>query len=326
MVLWPLGLWGFYWSLWGRSSEAEQRSLRVYSYSSFMSPWGPGPELARKFEERTGRVVQWIDAGDSQALVERLRFRSPHEVVDLVLGLDQLALRGARRSVRWQTPKIDEVVWSGALPEGAAVADFTPLQWAPLSFLHRGGYKDVRTLEDLTAPEFAKDLLLLDPRTSTPGFQFLNWVVGVFGEEGAIRYLSRLKASVHSVQSSWSLAYQLFRKGEAGAIFTYVTSAIYHWEEGDTFYQPVDFSEGLPVQVEYMGVPENCGECDTAHEFMGFLLEPESQRLIMEKNYMLPVIAGVEPLIPNSFSLAPSSFREELDVRQLLSLWKRAGM
>ncbi len=326
----PFLLIGLYSILWGSSATGpEERVLKVYSYSSFMSPWGPGPELAERFYERTGVRVQLIDGGDSQALVDRLRFRSPREVVDVVLGLDQLALAGAKRAVKWQRPDTSSVTWAEALPKGSHDQELVPLQWAPLSLVHRGSYKDVHTLPDLLKPQFAGDILLLDPRTSTPGFQFLNWIVNVLGEEEAVAYLKDLKSNIHSVQSSWSTAYTLFRNQSAGAMFTYVTSAVYHWqEEKDRSYQAIQFDEGLPVQVEYVGVPENCNECAAAHEWVRFLLEPRSQELIMQKNYMLPAAAGVtdadfqQSLPGGSFTLTPGA----ADVRRLLGLWKRAGL
>jgi thiamine transport system substrate-binding protein len=48
------------------------------------------------------------------------------------------------------------------------------------------------------------------------------------------------------------------------------------------------------VQVEYLGIPANCGECELAEKFALFFLDSEVQKIIMQKNFMLPVRADVK--------------------------------
>ena len=38
------------------------------------------------------------------------------------------------------------------------------------------------SLEDLTKPEFKDKLILMDSRTSSPGFGFLLWTISVYGD------------------------------------------------------------------------------------------------------------------------------------------------
>lgn len=333
MAALPVGIFLIFQFFWGRDLTSSEAPLVVYSYSSFMSPFGPAKDLAEKFKARTGRAVQFVDAGDSQAILERLRFRAPQESVDLVLGLDQLTLTDAQAALPWRELAATAVAWEENLPRESLLKDFLPLQWSPLSFVHRGGLSGVHTLKDLLNPSFHKDIVLLDPRASTPGFQFLYWVVSVMGKEAALEYLQKLKVNVHSVQPSWSTGYQLFQRGEAGAIFTYVTSVAFHHRQGQMEYQTILFEEGLPYQVEYAGIPESCRHCEMAQEFLNFLLEPESQNLMMTKNYMLPVVQGVlesGSVFDRGAStpLRAGYLSKDLaaEKRELLKLWRRAGL
>ena len=52
----------------------------------------------------------------------------------------------------------------------------------------------------------------------------------------------------------------------------------------------LEFKESHPIQVEFAGVPETCQNCDSAIRFVQFLQSDEAQKIVMNKNYMLPII------------------------------------
>jgi thiamine transport system substrate-binding protein len=88
------------------------------------------------------------------------------------------------------------------------------------------------------------------------------------------------------------MAYGVFQDKQAAVALSYLTSPVFHWlTEKDESYQAAIFANGHPLQIEYAAVPDSCRECDLAVQFTRFLLEPETQKLIMEKNFMLPVVA-----------------------------------
>ncbi|MCX7979216.1 MAG: hypothetical protein N2578_09460, partial [Bdellovibrionaceae bacterium] len=47
--------------------------LRVFGYGSFVSRWGPGPELKKLFETTCNCLVEFIEGSDSGILLQRLR-------------------------------------------------------------------------------------------------------------------------------------------------------------------------------------------------------------------------------------------------------------
>jgi thiamine transport system substrate-binding protein len=246
--------------------------VRVLSYSSFISSWGPGPEIAKAFEAEFGVPVELQDAGDAGLILKKLELFP----ADVVVGLDQLSLAQAEEARDWKGPFV-------AFDKGA------------MTFVYRtNDLVPPVALEDLLDGRFKGAIALQDPRTSTPGLQFLFWVLDEMGVEEGFAFLAKLKPNVHSVSSSWSSAYGLFFKAQAKTAFSYVTSPVYHWVEDEAEqYQPAVFPAGHPVQIEYAGVPASCSACEMGQKFADFLLRPEIQKIIMTKNYMMPVVAGV---------------------------------
>lgn len=266
-----LVLVGVLYFAFGRSGQPadSHATLRVLTYSSFMSAWGPGPELARKFREQTGVNVEFQDAGDAGLILQKLRLFP----VDLVLGLDQFSLGEAHSKFEWR-------------------GDFVSIDQAPLAFVYRSGeIEPPLSLRDLLSPRFAGQIAIEDPRTSTPGLLFFLWVLDSMGEENGFKFFSDLRANIHSVSPSWSTAYGAFTKKQAHLVLSYLTSPIYHAvEEKNPSYRAAIFSDGQPLQVEYAGVPSSCSRCVDAESFIHFLRELPQQSLIMKKNYMLPAV------------------------------------
>jgi thiamine transport system substrate-binding protein len=145
-------------------------------------------------------------------------------------------------------------------------------------------------LNDLNRSELKSKIAYEDPRTSSPGLQFLMWVSQSFSETQAISFLKKIESDSHSISPSWSAAYGLFKNRNVDYVLSYITSPIYHLvEENDPNYIAFDFKEGLPLQIEFVGVADKCMSCEAAYQFVTYLQSAEAQSLIMKKNYMLPI-------------------------------------
>lgn len=271
---------GFGW--YHLSKSPGLRTLHILCYSSFNKAWGPGPELIAKFKHINRVQVQVIEAEDAGLLLQKLKIAP----ADLVIGLDQMLLPEARTQSHWVTPS--DLPAIDIQPD----REFIPFDWAPIALVHRTKLPTPPTsLNDLLDSKFVKSLALQDPRTSTPGLQFLLWILDDKGVEEGFEYLQKLKPNVHSVSPSWSTAYGLFSKGIATLTLSYVTSPLYHLlEEKDDSVQAAIFPQGHPIQIEYAGIPAGGENRDLAEEFIRFMLSDEAQRVIMRKNYMLPVV------------------------------------
>ena len=284
------------------STKSEVRTVRVLAYSSFLSTWGPGPTLKRMFEHDRGishpqeKVsIEFLQAEDAGLLLAKLKvFPS-----DLVIGFDQFTRAQAETARRWK---------AHGMTSGLKFSDetFFAFDWAPIGFVYRAGEIEPPTsLDDLLSERFRGQIALQDPRSSSPGYQFLAWVVAEKGEVGARDFLQRLKPNIQSVSGSWSQSYGMFTRGLSKLVLSYATSPLYHrYTEKDERYRFAPFATAHPAQVEYAVIPEDCKECELAQEFARFLLSPPAQQVLMNKNWMLPI---------NSLAAEGTAFGEIMD-------------
>jgi thiamine transport system substrate-binding protein len=280
----------------GSQNNDAGSTLKVFAYSTFVNDWGPGPELKKMFEAECSCQVEFIEAADSGILLQRMKLEGEKLKVDVVLGFDQLDLKTAQDVVSWRAL---ETGIEDLAPEVGSIEHlkpFLPFDWGVLAFVVRKNEvpNAEMSLDDLLKPEWKGQIAIEDPRTSSPGLQFLYWIRKVKGPEGMNAYLQALLPQTHSVSSSWSLAYGLFQQKQVRTVLSYLTSPIYHLvEEKNANYQALRFKEGHPVQFELVGVPQTCRNCELAEKFVQFLVSAPAQKKIMEKNYMFPVRAGV---------------------------------
>jgi thiamine transport system substrate-binding protein len=276
----------------------NQPTVRLLTYASFMSANGPGKQIVTEFQKACNCKVEVVTAGDAGILLERLQLASGIPF-DVVLGLDQLMLADARERFKWRTQSLDDSNWN---KEPAALADgsFVPVDWSPMTFVYQteeAAKKAVavpKSFADLTSAKYRGQFALQDPHLSSPGLQFVNWVRAIVGAETA-SWFESFKPNVNSVSPSWSFSYGLLQKKKTRFVFSYLTSLAYHWGvDKDRSFQVLQFPEGHPIQVEFAAVPQECRQCDLAAKFVKHLLEPGSQALIMQKNFMLPVLKGLE--------------------------------
>jgi len=270
------------------------KKIRILTYATFVSSSGPGPDLIGAFKMNCNCDVEVVTSGDAGLLLERLKIAEAQLPFDLVIGVDQMLLAEAEKQFKWRE------IFFGISGRHPVLAEYTskhfvPYDWSPMSFVFRkGDFPVPGNFDDLLDPAHAKQFALQDPRSSTPGLQFANWVKTVKGA-GTEDYLQKFKANVNSISPSWAFSYGLFKKEQTRFVFSYLTSLAFHWgHEKNRDYRIVSLAEGHPVQVEYVAIPASCRECDLAEDFVKFMMQPESQKTIMQKNFMFPVIKGLE--------------------------------
>ena len=292
-----LGLAAAYFNTDQSKSTSVNTNLKVYASSSFVSKWGPGQSLAVLFEKQQGIKVDFIESSDVAMTLQKISFEGKNAMADVVIGLDQFDIARTASKIKWLdvgSEKSSE--YASELKEITSEKKFLAYDWAPMAFVARDAMGTAaESLDDLLKPEFKGKIALQDPRTSSPGLQFLIWVFETKGAADGKEFLKKLNSQVHSYSSGWSTAYGLFKNKQADLVFSYVTSPIYHViEEKDSGYLSLEFKESHPLQIEFAGVPESCQNCDLAVKFVQFLQSQEPQKIIMSKNYMLPVINSVK--------------------------------
>lgn len=303
--------------------------LRVFGYSSFIGQWGPGPHLKALFEKDCNCQVEYIEGADSGILLQRLKIEGASLGADLVVGLDQFDLQKALAEQKWRELSISGLDVYDEVKPALQNNYFVPYDWGVIAFVGRKSelFKRPQSLEDILLPEFKRKIALQDPRTSSPGLQFLYWVTHIKGEEEGFKYISKTMDQVHSYSPTWSAAYGLFSKKQALLALSYVTSPVYHLlEEKNSDYMALEFKEGHPIQYEFMGIPDFCRNCELAERYVNLMLSEQGQRLIMEKNYMFPIIKNVKegtPFadVPQFKTLHEFQIPSAEEVERLLKKW-----
>jgi thiamine transport system substrate-binding protein len=288
------------------SASAGGKDLVIWTYDSFNSEWGPGPEVTNVFREKTGIQITWISHGDAGEILARLLLEGRNAGADIILGLDQnLAPRMLESGLleAYRPRGAENILSELVLDSGFRL---TPVDYSYFAIVYDSEKLPVppRRLEDLASPQFRESLILMDPRTSSPGLGFFGWVKEVYGENWR-DYWQRLAPSILTIADGWSSGYGLFTRGEAPMVLSYTTSPGYHLEYEETErYQAAIFSDGHALQIEAAGLLQAAENKDNAKVFLDFMLTGDFQNIIPLTNWMYPVI---DIPLPSSFRINPKS-------------------
>lgn len=268
---------------------AQAEPLTVYTYESFVTEWGPGPQIEAGFEASCGCDVEFIGLEDGVALLNRLRLEGTSTQADILLGIDDALIAEARDLNLTLAHGLDTSNLS--LPYAWQDSDFVPYDYGHFAFV----YDQTRTetvpasLHELV---YESDLSVIyqDPRVSTPGQGLMLWMKSVFGDEADAAW-EALQQRVVTVTPGWSEAYALFQEGESDMVLSYTTSPAYHMTFEDTDrYQAAQFSEGHYAQIEVAAALESSDQPELAREFLAYLISKPAQDVMAGTNWMWPVL------------------------------------
>lgn len=307
------------------NSKTIEEGLVVYAYDSFVSEWGPGPQIAEAFEEEYGIPVQLVSAGDGGQVLQKAVLEKDDPAADILIGIDNNLLTTAKQAgilEPYRSPSVENIA-----PELLFDEDFyvTPYDYGYFSIIYDTEKIEnpPRNLEDLTDPRFRDKLILMDPRTSTPGLGFLMWTAYRFGDDFP-EFWEKLRSSTLTITEGWDSGYGLFTSGEAPLVLSYTTSPAYHAEyEDSTRYQAAIFEDGHYLQIEGLGMVKGAPHPKAAEKFIDFALSESFQSVIPLTNWMYPVITDIG--LPDSYRYAPEpeisfSFSGE-EVQQYRDQW-----
>lgn len=282
------------------SASADQKSLTVYTYESFIADWGPGPKVKEAFEANCDCELKWVGVEDGVALLNRLKLEGDQATASIVLGLDTNLVTEAKATGLFAAHDIN----TGEVTVPGDVADDT---FIPFDYGYFAVVYDTETitspptsLKELVEGDSSQKIVIQDPRTSTPGLGLLLWMKKIYGED-ADKAWSQFSDRVLTVTPGWSEAYGLFTNGEAPMVLSYTTSPAYHMIAEDTDrYQAASFSEGHYMQVEVAGMLKAAPDKELAQQFLKFMISPAFQEIIPTTNWMLPAAPTQNPL-PGAF-------------------------
>ncbi len=284
--------------------EKDNTDLVVYCYDSFASEWGPGPVVIPAFEKKYGIKVRLQSGGNSGQLLSRAILEKDNPEADIVIGIDNNMLSRALASGVFEKYSPENI---GNIPDELLFDPsnhLTPFDYGYFSIIYDSEIlkNPPKNLEDLTKKEYKNSLILMDPRTSSPGLGFLLWTIKIYKDKFP-DYWRRLKPSILTITDGWSSGYGLFTSGEAPMVLSYTTSPAYHLECDKTKrYKAILFENGNYMQIEGAGILKNAPNMANAKKFIDFMIDIDFQKEIPLKNWMFPVNREVS--LPDSFSAA----------------------
>ncbi|MEL6466411.1 MAG: thiamine ABC transporter substrate binding subunit [Pseudomonadota bacterium] len=305
---------------------AETPVLKVYTYDSFVSDWGPGPAVEAAFEEVCACDLELIGAGDGAALLARIKLEGARSEADVVLGLDTNLVAAAKETGLFTTHAVEA---DYTLPVAWTDDTFAPYDWGYFAFVHNAQMDAPANFRELADSDLK--IAIQDPRSSTPGLGLLMWVKAAYGDQ-APEIWDGLSDNVLTVTKGWSESYGLFLDGEADMVLSYTTSPAYHLiAEQDATKAAAAFEEGHYMQVEVAGKLAATDQPDLADQFLSFMVSEAFQSIIPTTNWMYPAVTpagglpdGFDTLITPAKSLLKSPEEAAAARDEALTEWRDA--
>jgi thiamine transport system substrate-binding protein len=307
-------------------ASAQTPVLKVMTYDSFSTEWGPGPAVEKAFEAECACDLQFVTAGDGAALLSRIQMEGTTSDADVVLGLDTNLTAAATASGLFAP---HGQTWANSLPVAFDDPIFVPFDWGWFAFVYdKTKLTAVPTsFEELAASEVK--IVIQDPRSSTPGLGLLMWVKAAYGDKAG-EIWKGLADNIVTVTPGWSEAYGLFLEGEADMVLSYTTSPAYHLiAESDDTKAAAPFAEGHYLQVEVAAKLATTDQPQLADRFLAFIGSEAFQSVIPTTNWMYPATAapvpeGFDTLIKPEKSLLLSAYEAAAVRDAALTEWQAA--
>lgn len=289
------------------ATDSRSNEVVIYAYDSFVSDWGPGPAIVEAFEKATGYKVTMISAGDAAQVLSKAVVEKKNPQADILIGIDnQLVQKAITADIlsSYKPANADSYISKDIILDENW--NLTPYDWSTFAMMFdtECGLPAPASLADLTKPIYKNKVILMDPRTSTPGLGFVAWTLAVYGKDGYIDYWKALKSNILTMAPGWDTGYGLFTAGEAPLVISYTTSAPYHvmYDETDR-YVALNFEQGHTFQIEGVGLVKGAKNEKGAKAFIDFIISEEAQNIIPTTQWMYPANKNV--VLPECYDVAP---------------------
>lgn len=276
-------------------SHADTPQLTIYTYESFTSEWGPGPQIEAAFEAQCGCDVNFVSLDSSIGILGRVQLEGANSPADIVLGLDTNLTDIAAKTGLFQPHGAS--LAPDNLPTDYTSDTFMPFDWGYFAFVYDKNRMATppASFEALINGDNDIRIAIQDPRTSTPGLGLMLWMKSVYGDKAGAMW-EALNPKIVTVTKGWWDAYSLFLEGEADMALSYSTSPAYHQiAEGADNYAAASFEEGHYMQIEVAAILKNAPQPALAKQFIQFIQGPEFQGIIPTTNWMYPTQASATP-------------------------------
>lgn len=284
------------------SPSPENVMLTIITHDSFAG--GVTDETFASFTSDTGIEVEVLPAGDAGSMTNQAILTKANPVADVLFGIDNSFLSRALDEAifePYESPLLVSVDDRLILDARNRV---TPIDFGDVCVNYDiaafDGAPPPLNIEQLANPEFAENLVVESPATSSPGLAFLLATIATFGEDGWQNYWTRLVDNGVNIVSDWDTAYyQEFSHwgGPDSLVVSYASSppaeVIFADPPIDTAPTGV-IDETCYRQIEFAGVLAGTEHPEEARLLIDFMLSPEFQETIPLTWFVFPANSDVE--------------------------------
>ena len=270
--------------------------LNVYTYDAFAASWGPAPKIKKIFDKLYNCNLTFTPVDSSIGALRKIQLEGKNTKADILLGLDTSSMDMAKKTGLFMPLKID--ISNLTLPIKWQDDTFYPFDWGYFAFVYDSKKlkNPPHSFKELANMDKNTQIVIEDPRSSTPGLGLLLWVKSIY-QNRAKEYWHKLSPHILTITKGWSEAYDLFLKGEADMVLSYTTSPAYHIiAEKKTNYKYAHFKDGHYMQIEVAAVVKSSPHKKLAKKFISFMLSSKFADIIPLTNWMYPVTKTSKPL------------------------------
>ena len=295
------------------STRVGLRTLTVMTHDSFAI----SEHVIAEFQVQHNVTVQILTSGDAVTAVNQAILNKDAPLADVFFGIDNTLLTRALDAdilEAYASPLLSDIPAQFKLDEKHRV---TPVDYGDVCLNYDKAYFAEHnlalpdSLEDLTAPEYANQLVVENPAASSPGLAFLLATVGHFGPQGYLDFWAELRANGVKVVEDWETAYYTEFSGSSGRgpyplVVSYASSPpaeVIFAEE-----PPEEAPTGSVVapdtcfrQIEFVAILRGSQNRDLAEAWVDFMLSPTFQNDVPMQMFVFPV---------NSRATLPAEFIE----------------
>ena len=254
-------------------------TLTIYTYDSFVSEWGPGPIIKKKFEEKFNTHINFVSVDSAAILLTKIILEGSSTKADIVLGLDMNLFDAANKSNLFSNHKVENINEKTQLPIKWDSDKFIPYNYGYFAFVYNNKNlkKPPLSMNELINSTEAR-IVIQDPRTSTPGLGLLTWMKAIYGDNAKNEW-KKLNKKIISVTKGWTDAYyNFFMAGEADMVLSYTTSPAAHILFENNFDISASiFDEGNYISIEFAGILKTSKNKKIANDFLKFMLTDDFQ-------------------------------------------------
>ncbi len=284
------------------TASIDGTTITVLTHDSF----AVSDSVLAEFTAQTGVVVELLSSGDAGTMVSHAIVTSGNPLGDVMFGIDNTFLqRGLDADLfePYTATGLGTVVPGLDLDPDHRV---TPIDFGDVCvnyWVDAAPDFTATTLEDLTNPILADQLVVESPEASSPGLAFL--LATIAGTDDWEQYWEDLVANGVSVTSGWEDAYYgefIAGGGDRSYVVSYASSPAAEVIFADP---PVDAAPTRVLldscfrQIEFAGIMRGTESPQAAQAFIDFMLTPTFQEDIPGNMFVFPAV--VDTVLPPEF-------------------------